>query len=211
MKSSETDSWLSKIIPALLPVEIADGTDRVQRDGQRGAAVLMPLVLRPTKDGKDWFVILTQRPETMPSHAGQIAFPGGKREKGESIAEAALRETEEEIGVTPEQLELIGRLRSFNAVSDYRVTPFVGIVQQDAVITPDPREVADVFEVPLDFLMDSANHVARDVHFEGATHRLWDMPYDGPDGVHRNIWGMTAMMIYRLYQRAILGVFETEF
>ncbi len=211
MKSSETDSWLSKIVPALLPVEIADGTDRVQRDGQRGAAVLMPLVLRPTKDGKDWFVILTQRPETMLSHAGQIAFPGGKREKGESIAEAALRETEEEIGVTPDQIELIGRLRSFNAVSDYRVTPFVGIVQPDAVIAPDPREVADVFEVPLDFLMDAANHVARDVHFEGATHRLWDMPYDGPDGVRRNIWGMTAMMIYRLYQRAILGVFETEF
>ena len=211
MKFNETDSWLSKILPVLLPVEISDGTDRIQRDGQRGAAVLMPLVLRPTRDGKRWFVILTQRPETMPSHAGQIAFPGGKREKGESIAEAVLRETEEEIGVTPEQVDLIGRLLSFNATGQYRVTPFVGIVDPSAVITPDPREVADVFEVPLDFLMNVANHKPRDIEYGGKTHRLWDMPYDGPDGVHRNIWGMTAMTIYRLYQRAILGVFETEF
>ena len=79
------------------------------------------------------------------------------------------------------------------------------------MITPEPNEVEDVFDVPLEFLMDPANHVPRDVEFEGRTHRLWDMPYVSPDGTHRNIWGMTAMMIYRLYQRAYLGVYETEF
>jgi len=202
----EGDMWLDKILPALLPVEITDGTDRVQRDGQREAAVLMPLVYR-----EDWQIILTQRPETMPSHAGQIAFPGGKREKIESIAEAALRETHEEIGIEAKQITLLGRLRSFNAVSEYRVTPFVGVVDADAVITPDPHEVESAFEVPLKFLMDPQNHVPRDIPFDGGMHRLWDMPYNEPSGQHRNIWGMTAMIIYRLYQRAVLGVYETEF
>ena len=101
-----------------------------------------------------WHVILTQRPETMPSHPGQIAFPGGKAEEGETIAQTALRETEEEIGVGAADVELLGRLPSFDAVSQFRITPFVGIVAPSAVIKPDPREVESVFEVPLAFLMN---------------------------------------------------------
>jgi len=194
------DVILDKVRQALLPVEISDDTDGVKRDGQRRAAVLFPLVMRDS-----WHVILTQRPENMPSHPGQIAFPGGKAEMGETIAQTALRETEEEIGVKSGDIELIGRLPSFNAVSSYRVTPFVGIVSPDAKITPDPREVESAFEVPFSFLMNSENHVRREVHFDGRDHVLIDMPYDGPDGRHRNIWGMTAMTIYRLWQRG----FET--
>jgi len=137
----------------------------------------------------------------MPSHPGQISFPGGKVEQGESALEAVYRETHEEIGITHGEIEIIGRLPSFNAVSQYRVTPYVGIINSEARITPDPREVADVFEIPLSFLMDPKNHVPRDVFFDGREHRLYDMPYDEPNGVHRNLWGMTAMMIYRVYQR----------
>jgi len=188
---------IEKIQNALLPVEITGGDDAIKRDGQRRAAVLMPLVMRD-----EWQVILTQRPESMPSHPGQISFPGGKIEVGESAQQAAYRETWEEIGVTRDKIELLGRLPSFDAVSSYRVTPFVGIVAPNAEFKPDPREVADLFEIPLTFLMNPDNHVPRDVFFDGREHRLYDMPYDEPSGVHRNLWGMTAMMIYRVYQRS---------
>ena len=197
MKSEDV---LDCVRSALLPMEILDGTNEIKRKGQRKAAVLLPLVLRD-----EWRVILTQRPETMPSHPGQIAFPGGKAEVGETIAQTALRETEEEIGVNADAIELLGRLPSFDAVSSFRITPFVGVVSPEAVIIPDPREVESVFEVPLAFLMSPDNHVSRDVFFDGENHVLFDMPYDEPDGTHRNIWGMTAMMIYRLWQRG----FET--
>ena len=191
-----SDVVLDKVRNALLPLKISDGADKVKRDGQRKAAVLLPLVMRD-----EWQVILTQRPETMPSHAGQIAFPGGKAETGETIAQTVLRETEEEIGVVADDIELIGRLPSFNAVSEYRVTPFVGVVASNAEIIPDPREVESAFEVPFSFLMNSDNHKRREVFFDGQDHVLFDMPYEGTDGRHRNIWGMTAMTIYRLWQR----------
>ena len=98
-------------------------------------------------------------------------------------------------------ITLIGRLSSFDAVSAYRVSPFLGILDPDAEMIANPGEVEDIFEVPMAFLMDAANHKPRDVFFDGRDHRLIDMPYDDLQGVHRNIWGMTAMMIYRLYQR----------
>ena len=196
------DPIIQKVLTACLPVSSLLGQDEVKRGGQRVAAVMIPLVLR----GDDWQVILTQRPDTMPSHPGQIAFPGGKREFGETTLNAALRETEEEIGIDRQFVTITGRLPSFNLISNYRVTPFVGLIDPNAVITPDPREVADVFEVPLSFLMNSENHVSRDVHFDGKDHVMIDMPYTGVDGVYRNIWGMTANTLFRLYQRG----FETK-
>lgn len=192
----KSDVILDKVRSALLPLKISDGTDQVKRDGQRKAAIFFPLVMRD-----EWHVILTQRPETMPSHAGQVAFPGGKAEVGETIAQTALRETEEEIGVGADDIELLGRLPSFNAVSQYRITPFVGVVASTAQIIPDPREVESAFEVPFRFLMNPANHKRREVFFDGEDHVLFDMPYEEPSGRHRNIWGMTAMTIYRLWQR----------
>ena len=194
--SYKNDPQIAKVLSALLPLDISDGTDKVRRKGQRRAAVIMPLVMR-----EQWRVILTQRPETMPQHPGQIAFPGGKVEKGETARFAALREMEEEVGIKPGAVNLIGRLPSFDAVSEFRVTPYIGIIDPTAEIIPDPHEVADVFETPLSFLMDARNHVARDIDFDGRVHRLWDMPYTDDDGIYRNIWGMTAMMMYRLYQR----------
>jgi len=202
----DSDPVITQVRKGLLPVQISDATDEVKREGQRGASVLLPLVQR---DG--WQIILTQRPQTMPQHAGQVAFPGGKREPGEPILQTALRETEEEIGVAACDIKIIGRMPSFNTMSKYRITPFVGIVSAGAKITPDPREVEDVFEVPLDFLMNKDNNVSRVVSYDDREFHLTDMPYTGGDGVYRNIWGMTAMMIFRLYQRSQLGVFETDY
>lgn len=202
----DSDPIIAKLLAGLLPIKITDASDEIKREGQRGASVLMPLVFRG-----EWKVILTQRPQTMPSHAGQVAFPGGKREAGETAEQAALRETEEEIGLKKDSISMLGRLPSFNATSQFRVTPFVGIVDPAAKIIPDPHEVADVFETPLKFLMNPENHISRDVFFADKDHRFYDMPYEEPDGTHRNIWGMTAMVMYRLYQRAYLGVFETDY
>ena len=195
------DPMIKKVLSAVLPVSSLLGDDEVKRDNQRVAAVMIPLVQR----GDDWNIILTQRPDTMPSHPGQIAFPGGKREFGESTLNAALRETEEEIGVDRHFVTIVGRLPSFNVVSNFRVTPFIGLIDPEAVITPDPYEVADVFEVPLAFLMTPKNHVERTAFFDGKDHVMIDMPYTGEDEVFRNIWGMTAMTIYRLYQRGFSG------
>ena len=191
-----TDNVLNNVKRAILPLPILDGTDEVMREGQRRAAVLFPLVMRDS-----WHVILTQRPETMPSHPGQIAFPGGKADAGETITQTALRETEEEIGVGAKDIHLLGRLPSFDAVSHYKITPYVGIVSSHADIIPDSREVESVFEVPMSFLMNPDNHVRREVFFDDRDHVLIDMPYTEPDGTYRFIWGMTAMTIHRLWQR----------
>ncbi|MEP1229554.1 MAG: CoA pyrophosphatase [Litorimonas sp.] len=205
------DPVIENIRKALLPAQISDGADEVKRDGQRGAAVFMLLVNRPVNHANNWQVILTQRPETMPSHPGQIAFPGGKREAGETIVQTALRETREEIGIKAQDIDILGRLPSFNTASHFRITPFVGLASPKAAIIPDPREVDEVFEVPLEFLMNEDNHKDRIIDYTDKKFHLTDMPYTGPDGVYRNIWGMTAMMIFRLYQRSVLGVFEVDY
>ena len=192
-----SDPIIQRITRSALPVKIDNGSDNPERPGQRAASVLMPLVKR----GDLWRVIFTQRPDTMPSHAGQISFPGGKREGGETALRAALRETEEEIGVSPLDIDVFARLPSFNAGNRFRVSPFIGIVKPSAEIVPDPVEVAEVFETPLRYLMDGRNHIPRDVEFNGVPERIWDMPWTDADGTTRHIWGMTAMMLYRLWER----------
>ncbi len=194
------DPIIAQISAHLLPIDMCDDTHLAKRDGQRQASVLMPLVMRENL----WHVLLTKRPMHMPSHPGQVAFPGGRTETGETPCQGALRETHEEIGVVAHDINLLGRLPSFDAVSEYRVTPFVGLLSPKASIVPDPNEVDDVFEVPFAFFMNTDNHVRREVEFDGERHIIYDMPWPSKANTVHNIWGMTAMIIYRLYERGFV-------
>ena len=157
----------------------------------RPASVLMPLIRRET----GITVLLTQRTEDMPSHAGQIAFPGGRRQVEDIDATAtALRETEEEVGLTRDFIEVIGALDLYRTGTGYQITPIVGIVTPGFTMRADPREVADVFEVPLDHFLDERNHRIDSRVWQGRERRYYAMPYG-----ERYIWGATAGMLKNLY------------
>ena len=154
------------------------------------AAVLVPLVDRP----EGMTVLLTQRTDHLHDHAGQVSFPGGRVELDDVSHEAAaLRETEEEVGLKPDRVELVGRLDYYIVRSGYKVTPVVGFVQPPFEIKPDPFEVADVFEVPLSFLMDTENHRLATHTEKGEERSYYEMPYNG-----FHIWGATAGMLVNL-------------
>jgi 8-oxo-dGTP pyrophosphatase MutT (NUDIX family) len=155
------------------------------------AAVLIPLVLK--EDGLS--VLLTQRTNHLRDHAGQISFPGGRMDpEDQSPNDTALRESQEEIGLDPKRVEIIGHLPQYLTVSGYSVTPVVGLVQAQAEYVLDEFEVADVFEVPLSFLLDPANHQVRLWQSEQGGRRFYSMPYE-----NRFIWGATAGMLRNLY------------
>lgn len=157
----------------------------------RPASVLMPLIRRET----GITVLLTQRTEDMPSHAGQIAFPGGRRQVEDIDATAtALRETEEEVGLTRDFIEVIGALDLYRTGTGYQITPIVGIVTPGFTMRADPREVADVFEVPLDHFLDERNHRIDSRVWQGRERRYYAMPYG-----ERYIWGATAGMLKNLH------------
>lgn len=190
------DPLIENIRSVLAPVDMCDDSHIPKRNGQRPATVLVPLVKRD-----EWQVLLTRRPMHMPTHAGQISFPGGRTEAGETPHQGALRETYEEVGVVAQDIRLLGRLPSFNAVSEFRVTPFVGVLNPAAKIIPSPDEVEETKEIPFGFFMNANNHVPRSVEFDGVEHKLYDMPWPNAQDPTWHVWGMTAMMLYRLYQR----------
>jgi 8-oxo-dGTP pyrophosphatase MutT (NUDIX family) len=155
------------------------------------AAVLIPLLL---KEG-GLSVLLTQRTNHLRDHAGQISFPGGRMDpEDQTPNDTALRESHEEIGLDPKRVEIIGHLPEYLTVSGYSVTPVVGLVQPQAEYVLDAFEVADVFEVPLEFLLDPANHQVRLWESEQGGRRFYSMPYE-----NRFIWGATAGMLRNLY------------
>jgi 8-oxo-dGTP pyrophosphatase MutT (NUDIX family) len=157
----------------------------------RPAAVLVPLVRR--EPGIP--VLLTQRTEDMPSHAGQIAFPGGRQQAEDFDAIAtALRETEEEVGLGREFVEVVGSLDHYRTGTGYEITPIVGIVTPGFIPRADPREVADVFEVPLEHFLDERNHRIDSRVWQGRERRYYAMPYG-----ERYIWGATAGMLKNLH------------
>ncbi len=179
--------------PILLPGDILEQEEMVL--GITPAAVLVPVVDRPSPT-----VILTVRPETMRQHAGQVSFPGGRIDPGDDgPVAAALREAEEEIGLPPARVEVIGVGDLYRTVTGFEVTPVVGIVPPGLPINAHPDEVADVFEAPLDFLLDPANQVQREAMFRGKMRTYYEIPYQG-----RQIWGATAAMIVNLSRRLVL-------
>jgi 8-oxo-dGTP pyrophosphatase MutT (NUDIX family) len=159
------------------------------------ASVLLPVVMRerPT-------LLLTQRTAHLSTHSGQIALPGGKQDDGDVDAvAAALRETQEEIGLAPERVEVLGALPIYVTGTAFIVTPVVGLIQPGFDLQPNPHEVDDVFEVPLDFLMDPVNHRRHAVEWGGVAREWYSMPYqDG--GQERFIWGATAGMLRNFYR-----------
>ncbi|WP_292040336.1 CoA pyrophosphatase [Massilia sp. UBA6681] len=159
----------------------------------RRAAVLVPLVERP----EGLTVLLTRRTDHLSSHAGQISFPGGRAEELDSSPiETALREAEEEIGLHRRHVEIIGVLPEHVTISAYRVTPVVAMVQPPFALRADPGEVAEIFEVPLAFLMSGAHHQRRSVALPDGSgkRRFYAMPYKD-----YFIWGATAAMLRNLY------------
>jgi len=160
------------------------------------AAVLAPIVRRP----EGWTLLLTQRTETMPTHAGQVAFPGGRVQPEDTgPVDTALRETEEETGVTRRLFRPIGGIDAWETGTGYRITPIVAYIEPGFTLRPDPREVAAVFETPLEFLFNPANHERREGEWRGQKRTYYAMPHNG-----RFIWGATAGMIRALYERLYL-------
>ena len=156
----------------------------------RPAAVLVPVVKRE----HGLTVLFTRRTAHLNDHAGQISFPGGRSEPGDkSAAETALREAAEEIGLAPAQVEVLGELSQYVTVTGYRVTPVVGLVTPPLELRLDEFEVAEVFEVPLEFLLDPANHQRNSVVHEGRERLYYAIPYQ-----QYYIWGATAGMLMNL-------------
>lgn len=159
----------------------------------RPAAVLVGLVERD----EGLTVLLTRRSDTLRSHTGQIAFPGGRCDPGETPWVTALREAQEEVGLDPGFVSLAGLLQGYQTVTGFHVTPVVGFIDPAAALVPSPEEVADVFETPFDFLMDPQNHQRqhRDTP-SGERRHFYAMPWND-----RFIWGATAGMLRALYDR----------
>ena len=159
------------------------------------AAVLIPLVVRERLG-----LLLTQRTAHLSTHSGQIAFPGGKVDAEDRDATAAaLREAQEEIGLEPAHVEVLGRLPEYVTGTQFHITPVVALVQPGFTLLPNPGEVDDVFEVPLDFLMDPVNHRRHGFEWNGEMREWYSMPYQ-EGATERFIWGATAGMLRNLYR-----------
>jgi 8-oxo-dGTP pyrophosphatase MutT (NUDIX family) len=168
-----------------------EGT-RPGADNLHAASVLIPIVDRAPEPT----VLFTQRTAHLKNHSGQISFPGGRAEASDSSPErTALRETWEEVGLPEERVELLGRLSEYHTRTGYRITPVVGIVQAPFELNPDANEVAEVFEVPLAFLLDPRNHQRHSREFEGKQRHFFAIPFG-----ERYIWGATAGMLVNLHR-----------
>jgi 8-oxo-dGTP pyrophosphatase MutT (NUDIX family) len=164
------------------------------------ASVLVPLVERD--DGVH--VLLTRRTEHLTEHAGQVSFPGGRADPGDAdVVDTALREAEEEVGLARASVQVLGPLNTYSTVSSFVVTPIVGLIRPPFALAPDPSEVAEAFEVPLQFLMTPAHHQRHAMEYEGVKRQFLSMPWQGIDaqGQPREyfIWGATAAMLRNLY------------
>lgn len=155
------------------------------------AAVLIAVTERPVPG-----MILTVRREHLRTHAGQIAFPGGRLDPGEDPVAAALREAGEEILLDSKAVDIVGQIEQYRTVTGFIVTPVIGVIPPDLPLEPHEHEVADWFEAPLDFLLDRANQHERTALFRGRTRHYYEIVWNE----HR-IWGVTAAIIVNLSRR----------
>jgi 8-oxo-dGTP pyrophosphatase MutT (NUDIX family) len=171
----------------LLPGDLIEG-----EDGEPLlAAVLVAIIDRPEPG-----LILTVRREHMRKHAGQVAFPGGQIDEGESAVRAALREAQEELALDPDLVQVLGEADQYRTVTGYSVTPVIGLVPPDLPLVPNPEEVADWFEAPLDFVLDPINQHRMSAEYQGRTRHYYQIDWQG-----RRIWGATAAMLVNLRKR----------
>ncbi|MDB5447292.1 MAG: MutT/nudix family protein [Phenylobacterium sp.] len=198
-QAEDLRDWICRHLDPLEEDEPVDGIhiDPELREMFEGppspAAVLIGLVERP----HGYSVLLTRRADTLRRHTGQVAFPGGRRDPGETPWETALREAEEEIGLDRRFVTLAGLGTPTVTGSGYLITPVVGFVREGYRLTANPDEVADIFETPFGFLMDPANHEEREYQMEnGQTRRYYAMTHED-----RLIWGVTAGILRALYDR----------
>lgn len=173
--------------PDLLPGDLVEAS----LEEARAAAVLVAITDRPRPG-----LLLTQRLDTMRNHAGQIAFPGGRIDPGESAAQAALREAWEEIDLDPAHVRVLGEADHYRTVTNFIVTPVVAMVTPDLPLNANPTEVADWFEVPLDFVLDPVNQQRKEAMFRGQRRHYFEILWEG-----RRIWGATAAMLVNLSRR----------
>jgi 8-oxo-dGTP pyrophosphatase MutT (NUDIX family) len=177
------------------------------------AAVLVPIVMRG-HDFAQSSILLTQRADHMSTHSGQIAFPGGKVDPQDANHQAtALREAQEEVGLDPKHVQIIGELPVYVTGTAFWITPVVALVEPEFELTPNADEVQDVFEVPLSFLMNPANHRRHAFEWQGKQRHWFSMPYREPrlnsngqsDEVERFIWGATAAMLRNFYRFLVVN------
>jgi 8-oxo-dGTP pyrophosphatase MutT (NUDIX family) len=173
-----------------------DGSGR-EAAAVTAAAVLIPIVDHPA----GLTVIFTQRTSHLKAHSGQVSFPGGRAEAHDPTPEfTALREAQEEIGLAAERVEVLARLPEYMTRTGFRVTPVVGLLRPPLVLSPDPREVEYVFEVPLAFLLDPGNHQRQTREIQGRRVGYYVMQFED-----RTIWGATAGMLVNLYRQLADG------
>lgn len=189
-------AWLRRhFAEAGLPGETLygdQGADAARAAARRPASVLVPIVQRP----RELMVLLTRRTAHLKSHSGQIAFPGGRAEPHDASPEAtALREAQEEIGLAPRHVEVLGKLSDYHTRTDFRVTPVVALVAPQFELRLDAHEVDEAFEVPLSFLLDPAHHERHWREFQGRRVGYFAIPYRD-----YYIWGATAAMLVNLYR-----------
>ena len=154
-------------------------------------------VLVPVTDRAEPGIVLTQRTETLRNHAGQIAFPGGRADPGDiDLIATALREAEEEIGLPPHVVTVVGLADRYRTVTGFEVTPVLGVIPPDLILRPSEAEVASLFEVPLAYLLDPAHHRRVSAPWRGQTRHFYEILWND-----RRIWGATAAMIVNLSRR----------
>ena len=185
------DLRLRSALAAPSPGEIQDDLDPSEFGALTPAAVLVPITRRERPG-----LILTVRHGDLRNHAGQVAFPGGRIDPGESHEEAALREAFEELAIRARDVDLIGPLDRYLTGTGFAVTPMVGLLPPDLPLEPNPGEVEEWFEAPLDRLLDPKHHHRERTEWKGRMRSYWRIEYEG-----RNIWGATAGMIVGLSKR----------